>query len=99
MNAALTFDSPQLKNKQIFSASRYDDKLLLEKLALDGMKYRYGKSNKEAKKRIRHELEVIDRLGFSSYFLITWDIIRYSMSRGFYHVGRGSGANSMWLIA
>ncbi len=38
---------------------------------------------------------MIDKLGFSSYFLITWDIIRYSMSRGFYHVGRGSGANSI----
>jgi len=37
----------------------------------------------------------IDKLGFSSYFLITWDIIRYSMGRGFYHVGRGSGANSV----
>jgi len=44
---------------------------------------------------VLHELEIIDRFGFSSYFLITWDIIRYSMSRGFYHVGRGSGANSI----
>jgi DNA polymerase-3 subunit alpha len=44
---------------------------------------------------VRHELEIIDRLGFSSYFLIAWDIIRYSMSRGFYYVGRGSGANSV----
>jgi error-prone DNA polymerase len=42
-----------------------------------------------------HELDIIDKLGFSSYFLITWDIIRYSMSCGFYHVGRGSGANSI----
>ena len=91
----LQFDRESLKNKKIFSASRYDDKLLLEKLAWDGMVYRYGKNNSEAKKRIRHELEIIDRLGFSSYFLITWDIVRYSMSRGFYHVGRGSGANSV----
>ncbi|MFO7755839.1 MAG: DNA polymerase III subunit alpha, partial [Bacteroidales bacterium] len=45
--------------------------------------------------RIQHELEIIDKLGFSAYFLITWDIIRYSMARGFYHVGRGSGANSI----
>lgn len=89
----MDFDS--VKNKRIFTSSRYDDRLLLEKLALDGMVYRYGKSNKEAEKRIKHELEVIDRLGFSAYFLITWDIIRYSMSRGFYHVGRGSGANSI----
>ncbi len=94
-DCSLDFDLKTLKNKKLYSASRYDDKLLLEKLAWDGMKYRYGGSNREAKKRIQHELEIIDRLGFSAYFLITWDIIRYSMSRGFYHVGRGSGANSV----
>jgi DNA-directed DNA polymerase III PolC len=91
----LTLDLRSVKNKQIFSAGRYDDKLLLEKLAWDGMKYRYGSNNTEAGKRIQHELDIIDRLGFSAYFLITWDIVRYSMARGFYHVGRGSGANSI----
>ena len=91
----IEFDFDSIKNKQTFTGNRYDDKLLLEKLAHDGMVYRYGKNNSEAMKRVRHELEIIDRLGFSSYFLITWDIIRYSMSRGFYHVGRGSGANSV----
>ncbi len=94
-DCTLQFDLDSLKNKKIFSASRYDDKLLLEKLAWDGMAYRYGRNNNEAKKRIGHELEIIDRLGFSAYFLITWDIVRYSMARGFYHVGRGSGANSV----
>jgi DNA-directed DNA polymerase III PolC len=94
-DSSLNFDRDSFKNKKIYSASRYDDKLLLEKLAWDGMAYRYGKHNGEAKKRVRHELEIIDRLGFSSYFLITWDIVRYSMARGFYHVGRGSGANSV----
>jgi DNA polymerase-3 subunit alpha len=59
------------------------------------MTYRDGRHNKEAEKRIRHELDIIDKLGFSAYFLITWDIVRYSMARGFYHVGRGSGANSI----
>ncbi len=91
----LQFDREGLKNKKIYSASRYDDKQLLEKLAWDGMIYRYGKQNSEAKRRVKHELEIIDRLGFSAYFLITWDIVRYSMARGFYHVGRGSGANSV----
>jgi DNA polymerase-3 subunit alpha len=94
-DCSLAFDRESQKNKNIFSASRYDDKLLLEKLAWDGMIYRYGKQNDEARKRIKHELEIIDKLGFSAYFLITWDIIRYSMARGFYHVGRGSGANSI----
>lgn len=91
----ISFDDDVPKNKQVFSASRYDDRLLLEKLAWDGMLYRYGDKNREAKERIQNELNIIDKLGFSSYFLITWDIIRYSMSRGFYHVGRGSGANSV----
>lgn len=91
----IDFDFCTIKNKQTFTGSRYDDKLLLEKLTCDGLLYRYGRNNKEAEKRVKHELEVIDKLGFSSYFLITWDIVRYSMSRGFYHVGRGSGANSI----
>lgn len=94
-DCSLNFDLKNLKNKKIYSASRYDDKLLLEKLAWDGMVYRYGMENEEAKKRIRHELDIIDKLEFSAYFLITWDIVRYSMARGFYHVGRGSGANSI----
>jgi error-prone DNA polymerase len=91
----IDFDFTSVKNKKTFTGTAQDDRVLLEKLAIDGMDYRYGRSNREALKRIRHELEIIDRLGFSSYFLITWDVIRYSMSRGFYHVGRGSGANSI----
>jgi DNA-directed DNA polymerase III PolC len=59
------------------------------------MEYRYGKSNKEALRKVKHELKVIYELDFCAYFLITWDIIRYSSSQGYYHVGRGSGANSI----
>ncbi len=92
---SIDFDIGNYKNKKTFTGNRYDDRLLLQKLAMDGLDYRYGKKNKEALKRIEHELAIIDKMGFSSYFLITWDIIRYSMSRGFYHVGRGSGANSI----
>lgn len=94
-NCSIDFDYNSVKNKKTFTGSRYDDKILLEKLTYDGMKYRYSEKNKEALKRVKSELAIIDKLGFSSYFLITWDIIRYSMSRGFYHVGRGSGANSI----
>ena len=92
---SISFDFTTIKNKKLYTESGYNDKLLLEKLALDGMGYRYGKNNQEALHRIRHELEIIDKMEFSAYFLITWDIVRYSMSRGFYHVGRGSGANSI----
>jgi DNA polymerase-3 subunit alpha len=94
-NCSFDFDFKTPKNKQVFTSSRYDDRLLLEKLALEGLEYRYGCKNKKARERLLKELEVIHNLGFSSYFLITWDIIRYSMSRGMYHVGRGSGGNSI----
>lgn len=82
------------KNKQLFSASREDDRVLLEKLARDGFRLRYG-ANKKIKERFNNELRIIDQMGFTAYFLITWDMIRYAQSRGFYHVGRGSGANSL----
>lgn len=94
-NCSIHFDYQSIKNKETYTGSRVEDKRLLEKLAMEGLEYRYGKYNQTAVERMFHELEVIDKLGFLAYFLITWDIIRYSMSRGFYHVGRGSGANSI----
>ncbi|WP_462249876.1 DNA polymerase III subunit alpha, partial [Ferruginibacter sp.] len=82
------------KNKKIFSSTKEDDRILLKKLTADGFAFRYEK-NKIATERVTKELKIIDELGFNAYFLITWDIIRYAQSRGFYHVGRGSGANSI----
>jgi len=89
------FDFTTVKNKQAFTGNSRDDYHLLSKLAMDGVLERYGKNSTEAVQRVQKELDIISRLGFSAYFLITWDIIRYSMSRGFHHVGRGSGANSI----
>jgi DNA-directed DNA polymerase III PolC len=83
------------KNKQSFSASKEDDMILLSKLANDGFLARYGKSNKVARERLEKELQIIDKMGFNAYFLINWDLVRYAQSRGFYHVGRGSGGNSI----
>ncbi|WP_345951285.1 DNA polymerase III subunit alpha [Mucilaginibacter sp. PAMB04274] len=77
------------------SGSKKDDRELLEKLAMKGLVYRYGRNNKQALAKVKHELKVIEELDFCAYFLITYDIIRYSMSQGYYHVGRGSGANSI----
>jgi DNA-directed DNA polymerase III PolC len=83
------------KTKKIFSASREDDRQLLRKLAFDGIRQRYGLNNNIARERVEKELAIIDQMGFCAYFLITWDIVRYSQSRGFFFVGRGSGANSI----
>lgn len=93
-----TMDYPEGKiklNRKTFTGNKLDDKALLEKLALEGMLYRYGNKNREALKRLKQELKVIVDLDFCAYFLITNDIIQYSMRRGYYHVGRGSGANSI----
>ncbi len=93
-NCSIEMDFKTDKNKKIFSSTKEDDRILLKKLTADGFAFRYGE-NKLAAERVAKELKIIDELGFNAYFLITWDIIRYAQSRGFYHVGRGSGANSI----
>lgn len=82
------------KNRKIFTRSIRDDRMLLEKLAMEGMYSRYGKGNLKAERKVKEELQVIYNLNFCAYFLITSDIVHYAMNRGYYHVGRGSGANS-----
>lgn len=89
------FDYDVPRNRKFYTKSRQADMKLLTSLAHQGMARRYGRNNKAAKARIERELAVIDQLEFSGYFLITWDIIRYSNSMGFMHIGRGSGANSI----
>ena len=84
-----------LNNRRSFTGDFDDDRKLLTKLALQGCKRRFGDTHKKAIERTMNELKVIFELGFCSYFLITWDIIRYAHSVGYYHVGRGSGANSI----
>jgi DNA-directed DNA polymerase III PolC len=82
-------------NRLTFTGSEAGDYKLLLKLAINGCKRRYGPDNEEAMRRTEKELRVIRQLHFNSYFLITWDIIRYAETSGFHHVGRGSGANSI----
>ncbi len=91
----IDFDFSQSKNKKTFTGSVPEDKNQLEVLAFNGFQYRYGSNNNEAKKRLQNELSIIEMLGFSAYFLITHDVIQYAMRQGIYHVGRGSGANSV----
>ncbi len=89
------FDFSTPKNKKNFTDSKENDYKLLKTLAYKGFKEKYAADNETALNRIEKELKVIDELSFSGYFLITWDIVQYSNSMGFMHVGRGSGANSI----
>ncbi len=89
------FDFKEVKNKKTFTTSRHDDKQLLRKYTMDGFSNRYKPTDKIAQERVLKELDIIDNLNFSSYFLITDDICRYARNRQFEYVGRGSGANSV----
>ncbi|MFV5689521.1 DNA polymerase III subunit alpha [Flavobacterium sp. ZT3R25] len=89
------FDFKTPKNKKYYSGSQESDRQLLTNLAQEGLFKKYGVDNSQATARVEKELKVIDQLEFSGYFLITWDIIQYSTSQGFLHIGRGSGANSI----
>ena len=83
------------KTMQVYGGSKKDDNVLLHKLSEAGLFRRYGKTNKLANDRLQKELKVIYDLGFTTYFHINYDFVRYADSQGYYHVGRGSGANSI----
>jgi len=94
-DCTVEFEFGTNKNKKCFTQSHEEDSKLLRNECKKGLKYRFGKPSKEVTDRMEKELKMIDELGFSSYFLINWDIVNYARSRGFPYVGRGSGANSM----
>jgi len=83
------------KNQKCYSENEDLDFRLLRKLSYDGLTYRYPRPSERVYKRIEQELEIIRQKGFVSYFLINWKILKYARSKGFYYVGRGSGANSI----
>jgi DNA-directed DNA polymerase III PolC len=91
----IDFEFGKTKNKRRYTASDEEDIVLLEKLAHEGLAYRYTNPTPEIQKRLRMELDTIEQLGFTAYFLINWDIVSFAASKGFFYIGRGSGANSL----
>ena len=72
----------------------------LRKRVKEGVERRYGPKNdralmERAKKQVERELDLIAKLGFSGYFLIVWDIIRFCKQNDILVQGRGSAANSV----
>lgn len=68
----------------------------LRKLCYEGIKKRYSHISLEVTKRLEYELEVIKKMGFSSYFLIVYDFINYAKENKIpIGPGRGSGAGSL----
>ncbi len=76
----------------------------LDKLVAAGLRDRLGvdadaplpKGADEYQKRIRYELDIISGHGYSGYFLIVWDFIRFARDREIpVGPGRGSAAGSL----
>ena len=79
---------------------QYTTESYLEHLVKEGLTKRYGNISDELKKRVRYELEVINKMGFAAYFLITWDFIHYAKTHGIpVGPGRGSAAGSVVAYA
>ncbi len=68
---------------------------LLWKLCFRGLEEKYQPITDKAVSRLQYELQVINELGFSDYFLIVWDIIKEAAGRSMVTIGRGSAANSL----
>ena len=69
----------------------------LRKRVDEGVQRRYGRNAKllpKAIKQVDRELKLIAELGFSGYFLIVWDVVRYCNENNILVQGRGSAANS-----
>ena len=74
----------------------------LEELVQQGLKRKYGEGNitPELKERVQYELSIIEKMGFSAYFLITWDFIHYAKTHDIpVGPGRGSAAGSVVAYA
>ena len=79
----------------------------LRHLTKEGLEKRYLKENEQnetkwekIKKRAEYELDTIISMGFTGYFLIVWDFIKYANDNGIpVGPGRGSGAGSIVAYA
>ncbi len=76
----------------------------LRELASAGLARRYpvagarragGAARAEARVRLASELTLIERMGFTDYFLLVANIVGFARERGIPTVGRGSGASSI----
>ena len=81
----------------------HDEDTYLRELTYIGIARRYGTRNQrpDAYAQAEHELQVIKTLGFSGWFLISWDVVRFARSQNppILVQGRGSAANSIVVHA
>ncbi len=71
-----------------------------EKLTLEGLRKRYAEITPEIEQRVRRELDIVKKMGYSGYFLIVYDFIRAAREMDvLVGPGRGSAAGSIVAYA
>ena len=81
-----SFKPPEDKTPEVY----------LRELCEKGLEDRYeGNPSQAAVDRMNHELGIIERMGFASYFLIVWDFVRYAREQGIPNSARGSACGAL----
>ncbi len=97
-NLEIEFGKPLLPNFPV-PAGFADDASYLEHLTWEGAKQRWGDQvPNDAVERIAYELKTINDMGFASYFLITWDLIKHARDAKI-RVGPGRGSAAGCAVA
>lgn len=74
----------------------YDSLRYLKELCEKGFQERYADAHPEYRKQLEYEIGMIDKMGFTDYFLIVWDFVNFAKQAGIpVGPGRGSAAGSM----
>ncbi len=93
-NVQLDFDTMHLPYFELpggYTADSY-----LKELVYEGFNERYSKKSEDMVKRLEYELETIKTMGYSHYFLIVWDFIKFAKRENIMvGPGRGSAAGSL----
>jgi DNA polymerase-3 subunit alpha len=73
----------------------HDAESYLRHLCQEGLKNHYAIITSEIKARLEHELRLIHQMGFDTYFLIVWDLVRHAKDQDIWWNVRGSAAGSI----
>lgn len=97
-NVTMDFSTIHLPEFEVPDSISHAD--YLEKITEQGLKERYETVTQNLAERLQYELGVIDNMGFTDYFLIVWDFIKYARDNGIaVGPGRGSAAGSLVAYA
>lgn len=96
-NVQMSFQKSTLPNFE--NNLHIDNDHYLFQLAKAGLNKRLNhKVRNNYMQRLEYELSIIIKMGFTNYFLIVWDFIRYARKEGIY-VGPGRGSSVGSLVA